>query len=372
MVRCASAMLTAVFAAGGGLQTSAVAASAAPYQHFKWEKINDNVWFGISPPASFISGNTVIIKIPGGAFVVDPHITASTAREIIAKAREVAGPVKYLVNTHLHNDHSQGNGTFKEAFPNIEIIAHKNSCWGEKEKAIPRSQFRLKNLPAQMVTMRDNLAKVSDPKLKADLERVIAGNDLYLEDAKTLQWALPNECLNLEPGQAKVYTFGNETVEVRYYGRAHTAGDVVVYLPRQKLIAVGDLWGAGGGFDFGRDGSGLEYPITLRGISRLDFDTVLPGHGEVVHGKASLEAAIETIDKLIGAVKASHARGEYLDMTIENIPSPRPLAGLPAGASLSSLVPYMSAPAAGGWRRNITRAYEEIEILKQHGMPIPQ
>jgi len=353
------------------MSTCALAADAGKHQNFEWQQVTDNVWFGISPPATFISGNTVIVKIPGGAFVIDPHITASTAREIIEKAKEVAGPVKYLVNTHLHNDHSQGNSAFREAFPDIHIVAHKNTCWGEREKAVPRSEYRIANLPGQMVTMRQNLDKISDPKLKADLERIIVGNQIYLEDSKHLHWAFPDVCLDLSPGQSETYTFGSETIQVGYYGRAHTAGDVVVYLPKERIVASGDLWSASGSFDFGRDGSGLEYPGTLKRIAQLNFDTVLPGHGGLLHGKSALEKSIQNSQSLVDAVKAHYARAEYLDLVIAGIPSPAALASTPAGTTISSYVPYMSGPASGGWTRNITRAFEEIELRKQLGLQVP-
>ena len=348
--------------------------ASGKYVHFKWVKAADGVWLGISPPNSFISGNTVIISIPGGAFVVDPHITETTANEIIAKAKEVAGPVKYLVNTHLHNDHSQGNFAFKKAFPDVQIIAHANSCWGEREKATARTTMRVGNLPAQMVTMKENLAKITDPKVKADLEHVIEGNEIYLEDSKHLQWTYPDQCLNLKPGEAKVMTFGDRTIEIHYFGRAHTAGDLVVYLPKEKLLANGDLWmGSGGMPDFGRDGSGLEYGRTLRGVAQLQFTTVLPGHGEMMEGYKSLFSTMETVENLVQQVKASVAKGQYIDQTLEavKLASGPPMQNLPSGPTLATYVPYMSGPAAGGFRRNVIRIYEEIELLKQRDMPLP-
>lgn len=347
--------------------------TTSKYVHFRWEKAAEGVWFGISPPNSFISGNTVIIAIPGGAFVVDPHITETTADEIISKAKEVAGPVKYLVNTHLHNDHSQGNFAFRKAFPDVQIIAHANSCWGEREKATPRTAARIANLPAQMVQMRANLEKITDPKLKADLEHVIEGNEIYLEDSKTLQWTYPDQCLNLAPGEAKVMTFGNRTIELHYFGRAHTAGDLVVFLPKERIIASGDLFmGAGGLPDFGRDGSGLEYGRTLRGVAGLNFDTVLPGHGEMLQGRDALYKTMLTVEQLVAQVKASYGHGQYIEQTLESVKPPaNPNATLPSGATLATYVPYMSGPAQGTWRRNVIRIYEEIEMRKQRDMPLP-
>jgi len=344
---------------------------AANYVHFTWEKVAEGVWFGITPPNSFIGGNTVIIAIPpNGAFVVDPHITESTANEIIAKAKEVAGPVRYLVNTHFHNDHSQGNSAFRKAFPDIQIIAHRNTCWAEKEKALPRSRYRLGKLPEEVEEMKANLNRISDAKIKADLAHLIAGNEVYLQDSKHLEWVYPDVCLDLAPGEAKKMSLGGREIQIHYFGRAHTAGDLVVYLPKERIIANGDLWGGTGSFfDFGRDGSGLEYAGTLRGIATLDYDTALPGHGEVIHGTTALYRSVLAVEQLVNKVKRSYALGQYIEQTLAEIPAPQRSAS--AGPTLASYVPYMSAPAQAGWNRNLIRIYEELEMRKQRGIPVP-
>ena len=75
-------------------------------------------------------------------------------------------------------------------------------------------------------------------------------------------------------------TFGDRTIELHYFGRAHTAGDLVVFLPKEKIVASGDLFMKTAVYPIScSDGSGLEYGGTLRGVAGLNFDTVLPGHG---------------------------------------------------------------------------------------------
>jgi glyoxylase-like metal-dependent hydrolase (beta-lactamase superfamily II) len=357
----------AVVAAAAVLLAAGGARAADDYQHFKWTQAADGIWLGVTPPASFISGNSVIIDLGGHALVVDPHITEFTANEIIAKAREVAGPVKYLVNTHLHNDHTQGNSAFKKAFPGVTIIAHENTCWGITAKAAPRSRYRLGKLGRELDEVKANLPKVTDPKDRADLERVIAGNERYLEDAKTLQWVAPDVCLDLQPGQIHTINDGGREVRIGYYGRAHTAGDLVVYLPREKTIANGDLWMAGGmGSGGGRDGSVLETPRTLRAIAALDFDTVLPGHGDLFEGKDALNKSITSTEALIAKVKASYDAGDYVDRMLELVQPPARARGR---TGYAQYVPYLTLASAEGWKRDYIRAYEEIELRNQLGLP---
>lgn len=345
------------------------AKGAEGYQHFTWHKAAEGIWLGVTPPASFISGNSVIIALPeGGSIVVDPHITAFTAREIIAKAKEVAGPVKYLVNTHLHNDHTQGNSAFRKEFPSIEIIAHANTCWGAKEKAVPRSRYRLGKLAREVDEIKKNRAGVTDPKIGVALDRIIAGNELYLEDGKSLEWVLPSTCLDMKPGDKKTLASGARVVELYYFGRAHTAGDLVILLPKERILVNGDLWAAGGGLGGdGRDGSILEAPATLRRIAALDFDTVLPGHGDPFRGKESLEASIRNAENLIARVEESYAAGDYVERTLELVKAPARAA---SANDVSKYVPYMSAPAEAGWQRAVIRTYEELELRKQLGLPL--
>jgi glyoxylase-like metal-dependent hydrolase (beta-lactamase superfamily II) len=87
------------------------AASAEEYRHFSWEEVASGVWFGLVLPDSFQTGNVAIVTLPGGgSLVVDTQDSEFLGREILEKAKEVGkGSVKYVVNTHLHQDHIGGN-----------------------------------------------------------------------------------------------------------------------------------------------------------------------------------------------------------------------------------------------------------------------
>jgi len=75
---------------------------------------------------------------------------------------------------------------------------------------------------------------------------------------------------------------GGKEVRMKYYGRGHTNGDAVVYFPALRILASGDL-GANNGpnVDFANGGSMKEWAQTLDGVLKLDFNTVIPGHGPV-------------------------------------------------------------------------------------------
>jgi len=74
-------------------------------------------------------------------------------------------------------------------------------------------------------------------------------------------------------------------VQAHYYGRGHTNGDAVIYFPAQRTIHMGDLFTVAPTFppliDYAGGGSALEWTKTLDEVMKLDFDTVIPGHGPV-------------------------------------------------------------------------------------------
>jgi glyoxylase-like metal-dependent hydrolase (beta-lactamase superfamily II) len=81
---------------------------------------------------------------------------------------------------------------------------------------------------------------------------------------------------------------GSREIQIRYLGRGHTGGDVVVYLPKERLVITGDLLTSG--LSNMSDSYPAEWAATLDELKKLDFDTVLPGHGEAYTDKTKIDA----------------------------------------------------------------------------------
>jgi len=126
---------------------------------------------------------------------------------------------------------------------------------------------------------------------------------------------------------------GGKDVQAYYFGRGHTSGDAVIYFPEQRTIHTGDLFlatRAGGRgaapakprppgvpiyVDYVQGGSFIEWSKTLEGALRLDFDTVIPGHGPV-STKADLvkfKSDLETMrGRLTGLIKQGSTKAEIV------------------------------------------------------------
>jgi cyclase len=95
-------------------------------------------------------------------------------------------------------------------------------------------------------------------------------------------------------------------VELYRFGRAHTNGDIVAFFPAQRVLAAGDMFTLGNDvpqlIDYSGGGSAKEWPRTLDGVLRLDFDAVVPGHGNVTT-KAELRKFRDSTEALKNRVR---------------------------------------------------------------------
>jgi cyclase len=228
-------------------------------------------------------GNVALYATQEGVILVDDMFDRNHA-DILAEVRTVSDrPLKYVINTHQHDDHAGGD--FK-MLPIAEVIAHKN--------------------------VRANLTHIKQP---------------YYEDTPGTPIGLPRITFTDE---LDVH-LGGKDVQAYYFGRGHTSGDAVIYFPEHKTIHTGDLFlstrapapadrpprppGVPIYVDYAQGGSFFEWSKTLDGVLRLDFDTIIPGHGPVV-GKADLvqfKADLEAMrSRLVGLIAKGASRAQVV------------------------------------------------------------
>lgn len=206
------------------------------------EKVADDLYVIIGS-----GGNVAVLVTNEGVVLVDAKFEQDYDG-IVAKVKSVTDkPVKYVINTHHHSDHSGGNTRFIEV---AEIISHKNAranIEGQKQSnAAP-------NMKPARITFTD---------------------------------------------ETSVFLGGKE-VRARYFGRGHTNGDVVVYFPAQRVLHTGDLMaGVTPLIDYSGGGSIVEWSKTVDGaMAAFEFDKVIPGHG-TVSSRAGLQTYRDNVVKM--------------------------------------------------------------------------
>ena len=180
------------------------------------------------------SGGNVAVRVTDDGVIIVDNKFPYSFDFINEQVRKVTDqPIKYVLNTHHHDDHSGSNADF---LPTAEVIAHKNA--------------------------RANVVRNNQP----GPPRVIFADETAV-------------------------FLGGAEVQMFHFGRGHTNGDAVAYFPDLRTVHTGDLIVFGQRldgstlspfWDFGNGGSVLEWPATLTGLLALDFDTVIPGHGPLL------------------------------------------------------------------------------------------
>jgi glyoxylase-like metal-dependent hydrolase (beta-lactamase superfamily II) len=262
-------------------------------------------------PDTFPQGNTLVVVGRREALAVDSTYLPSSARRDIAQIRQWTKlPLRYLVNTHWHYDHTMGNGAYRDAFPGLSIVAHVET---QKQIAGYNPQWFAK-FPERAATFRRRVETGRGPDGRALTEGELAESRAALAGVAPV-WAELRALAgrrDLTPTLAfdreLRLDLGDCEVRLVHLGRGNTAGDAVVYLPREKIVATGDL------LDHPVPYLGGGYPVdllaTLEGLARLDVDAIVPGHGAVLRDKAYLRQVIAFLREVIGAVDAEvHRQG---------------------------------------------------------------
>ena len=217
----------------------------------------------------------------------------SDAREDIAQIRQwTSKPVSFLLNTHFHNDHNLGNRAYMDAFPALTIIAQTET---KKEMDLfgPGSRGREERGTAAYQQMLDR-GKASDGTAltgadKAELERILVRRRQVLDELAPVAF----QSATLTFDQRFTIDLGNRVVEIEFLGRGNTAGDAVAFLPKERIVAAGDL--VVHPIPYFYDGYPSEWTRTLDRLAALDATTIVPGHGPVMHDASYVRLTSELL-----------------------------------------------------------------------------
>ena len=252
---------------------------------FRFNKVKEGVYHAIGTGALTVVGNSTVIVNDRDVVIVDDHVSPAAAWVLLEEIKAITDkPVTTVINTHFHFDHAHGNQIFA---PGVQIIGHEFTRRALLDD--PRSQplyqrsYNFATLDDRIADLRKRAASEQNPAARDKLQTQLAALENDYASQKELRPTPPNVTLTTQMTLFR----GDREIQIRYLGRGHTAGDVVVYLPREKAVITGDLLTAS--TSNMSDSYPVEWAATLEELKKLDFDTVIPGHGEAFTDKARID-----------------------------------------------------------------------------------
>lgn len=285
----------------------ALAPTAGP-KLFDIEKVADGVYFALARAQAKINANATIFVNSADVLVVDAHSKPSAAASLIAqiKTEITPKPVRYVVNTHFHWDHTQGNHAYRAAGGNIDFIASATTKQLMSQLALKRLQVTLDEIPKQIDELRSRAGKATSAAEKSFCDEQVRQLQAYQAEMKSYTLELPTITFD----NSYVVKDRAHDLHVEFRGRAHTAGDVVVFCPQQRVVSTGDM--LHGFLPFLTDGFPKAWPETLNSVAQLGFDKVCPGHGPVQPHQVRLINMRDYLEELVEKVEGGKQAGKSI------------------------------------------------------------
>jgi cyclase len=270
-------------------------------------------------PGGVADSNVLIVVNQSDVVVVDANILPTSARQVVAEIKKLTpNPVRYVVNTHWHSDHHYGNQVYRDAYPGVEIVQHPTTRSLVISEDVPSLAKNLEvEYPAVIDRLKTALAtgKRSNGEPVTEEQRVqfadsLSLYELFMADMK----GTPIVPGTLTVADSLVLHRGERTIEIRHLGQGNTPGDLVVYLPNERIVATGDLVVHPVPYAFFSPIA--HWPQTLRELAKLDVVAIMPGHGEIQTDWTYVRQLIPLIESTWSQVQQAVAAGADLEATL--------------------------------------------------------
>ena len=247
-------------------------------------------------------GNTGVIVGDDGVMVVDSDYWPSRARADIALVRRLTDrPVRWLVNTHWHGDHTHGNAEYRDAFPGIRIVSARENGrlvevnlarWPRQATAAGSpKRAALARLESVLAAGRDSAGRELRSGERDTLARTIALRRRELEELAAVRVVGPDTLFD----DSLTIRLGRRQVRLVNQGRANSPADVSVWLPVERVLFTGDI--VVSPVPYLSFSHPSHWATTLARIERMPVAVLVPGHGEPMRDLAyvrTLRRALET------------------------------------------------------------------------------
>lgn len=281
--------LVALGAAGVWHSSEQPASAQAGVVRHRMTKITDTIYRADAPGTPGINATSWVFINDSDVLVTDSEGSPASARSLLEGVKSVTDkPIKYLVDTHFHIDHAYGNAALPSTVQVIGSDFTRRMLLGPEARTGVTFRNFTDPIPGRIATLKTQIAAETDPGRKATLQNQLASQEATLA-VYTGNFPLQPPSLTVT-GSTSIWS-GAKEFRIMWIGRAHTAGDVVVYVPSEKAVASGDiLFKSMVGWQ--GDAFPNDHPATLDALKTLDIELVLPGHGDHIQGRAAIDTAI--------------------------------------------------------------------------------
>jgi glyoxylase-like metal-dependent hydrolase (beta-lactamase superfamily II) len=251
---------------------------------FRFNKVAEGVYHAIGTGTLTVVGNAAVIVNDNDVVIVDDHVSPAAAWVLVDEIKTLTNkPVRTVINTHFHFDHAHGNQIFGN---DVAIIGHeftREMLLGGKSIEMPLYRNYVNGLPASIEALKKRATAETDATRKAAAQAQLQAAVNNAASQAELRPTPPNVTLRTSMTLHR----GDREIQIRFLGRAHTAGDVVVFLPRERIVITGDMLTSA--LSNMSDAFVNEWVTTLDELKKLDFVTVLPGHGAAFTDRAKID-----------------------------------------------------------------------------------
>ena len=280
----------------------------------RFEKIVEGVYYVTSTGSISAGSNAVVIVNEDDAMLIDPGESPAAARMFLEDIKTITNkPVKVVIDSHYHFDHAHGNQIFG---PDVMLIGHDRTYELLAGNPLKGQAYATQAAPDLLQQRLDALKAQpppTDPQQLAAQQRQIAALELRIPQEKEVKPTPPTTTFSTRMTLHR----GSREVQIYYLGRSHTDTDIVVLLPKERIVATGDMMESQ--LSYTPDGWVSEWPETLEKLAALDFDTVLPGHGAPFKGKEKIRAYQIYLRDLYKQVMAFRQQGLSVDETAKRV-----------------------------------------------------
>jgi cyclase len=309
-------------------------------------KLSEDAYARIASPNGNAVGNSGFILLGNSILVFDTHYTPEAGNDLLNEIRSVSDkPVRYVVNSHFHPDHTHGN----QVFAGAQLISNYGTRQDILQKDLPTLNRAIRVATDQLEKTQKQAENERNPDGRDSLHRKIKTQEDYLATLSRLKISAPFVVLD----DFFIIREGSKEVRIQFLGPGHTDHDIILLLPSEKIAFLGDLF-FNQAIPNVQDADVLQWMETLGKILELDAEQFIPGHGPPGN-RQDVMKFLTYFEDLRALVEPFVTRGDSVELAMQKIRLPIKYSGY----KFQNLFPA-----------NIQKMYAELKMLQLLSIPV--